>query len=326
VRPDRVASAAALAVLVGTTACLIDFGSLTRVQPLQETVVYGEEGPKILMLELDGLLTESPERSPFGDRPSVVADTQEMLDRSADEGDVVALLLRIRSPGGTVAASETLYHAILKWKQETGRPVVAHMQGLATSGGYYVAMSADHVVAHPTTITGSIGVVMMGLNLSGLMKKLGVENQTFTSGEFKDTGSPLRAMRPDERAQVQGVVDDLQARFLEVVDAGRPGLEAEEVGVLADGRIYTARQALETGLIDEIGFLEESVAATEMRAGIDRSRVVTYHRPNEYQNNLYSRSGLPPVQVVDVDLVDLAHWLVPAGFYYVWPPALGGPQ
>lgn len=315
-----------LACMVGLTGCIIDLGSLTTVQPLTETVVYGESGPKILMLEFEGLLTESPGRSPFGDRPSLVAHTQEVLDRAAEEDDIAALLLKIRSPGGTVSASEALHHMILEWKKETGKPVIAHMQGLAASGGYYISMTADHVVAEPTTITGSIGVVMVGLNVAGLMEKLGIQNQTFASGDFKDTGSPFRAMREDERALMQGVIDDLQTRFLEVVEAGRPSLEASEVHRLADGRIYTARQALDLGLIDQIGFIGETVEAAEQRAGIEESRVITYHRPNQYQNNLYSRGDLPPIQVVDVDLIDLANGLLPPGFYFIWPPALGGLQ
>jgi protease-4 len=122
---------------------------------------------------------------------------------------VVALLLRVNSPGGTVSASETLYHELERWKERSGKPVVAYLQGLATSGGYYVAMSADEVVAHPTAITGSIGVVMLGINVSGLMERFGVEDQTFTSGDFKDAGSALRPMRPEERAYFDEVIGDL---------------------------------------------------------------------------------------------------------------------
>jgi protease-4 len=274
------------------------------------------------MLELDGLLSESASRSPFGPRlPSVVGYVQEALDRAADEDDVVGLLLRIRSPGGTAAASETLLHAVQEWKAETGRPVVAHMQGIAASGGYYVSMAADHVVAHPTTITGSIGVMFAGLNFSGLMEKVGVANQTFTSGAYKDTGSPFRTMREDERLEIQRVIDDLHGRFRQVVDAGRPGLDAEAVARLADGRIYTAPQALEAGLIDQVGYLDDSVGALEERAGIGRSRVIVYHRPSEYRENLYTRSGYPALSL-DLDVIDLDRILLPAGFYYVWPPAL----
>lgn len=314
----------ALGILLTFSACTLDLGAFTRSQPLTESVVLGESGPKILMLELDGLLTESPRRLAFGSAPSLVARSREALERAREDDDVVALLLRIRSPGGTVAASETLYHLVLQFKEETGLPVVAQLQGLATSGGYYVAMAADQIVAHPTTITGSIGVILAGFNVAGLMEKLGVENQTFTSAQFKDTGSPLRRMRPDEREQLQSVVDDLYARFREVVAAGRPSLDEATIAKLADGRIFTARQALAVGLIDQIGYLEDSVDETEKRAGIEESRVVVYHSPRDYKQNLYSRPPIGPVQVVDVNLFDLGReWIAP-GFWYVWPPALWG--
>ncbi|MFQ5696882.1 MAG: signal peptide peptidase SppA [Myxococcota bacterium] len=312
-----------MSILLALSACTLDLGAFTRSQPLTETVVLGESGPKILMLELEGLLTESPRRRALGTAPSLVARAREALERAREDDDVAAVLLRIRSPGGTVAASETLYHLIEQFKKETGRPVTAQLQGLATSGGYYVAMAADHIVAHPTTITGSIGVLLAGVNVAGLMEKLGIQNQTLTSAEFKDAGSPLRPMRPDERAQLQSVIDDLYARFREVVAAGRPSLDEAAIAKLADGRIFTARQALAAGLIDEIGYLEDSVAETERRAGIEHSRVVVYHSPREYKQNLYSRAPVGPLQVVDVHLLDLGRQWIPPGFWYVWPPALG---
>jgi protease-4 len=302
------------------SACTVDLSSLTRVQPLEESVVQGESGPKIVLIEVDGLITERQERTPFGlSLPSRVARIREALDRAADDGDVAALLLRINSPGGSVSASDTLYHELHRWRAENGKPVIAYFQGLATSGGYYVAMASDRIIAHPTTITGSIGVVMLGLNLSGLMEKIGVEDQTFTAGRFKDSGSMLRPMREDERVQLQGIADDLHSRFREIVALGRPGLGESGVENVSDGRIFTARQAAEQGLVDEIGYLDDAIKAAEASAEIEESRVVTYHRPNEFRDNVYSRSGLPPVQVVDIDILNLARtWLDP-GFYYVWP-------
>jgi protease-4 len=298
--------------------------ALTRVQPLEETRVLGDSGPKIVLLEIDGVISEERQRAgTLGvDQPSLVARVREALDRAEKDDDVAALLLRIQSPGGTVSASETIHHEVQRWKQKTGRKAVAHLQGLATSGGYYVAMAADHVVAHPTTVTGSIGVIMIGLNFAGLMEKLGVSNQTLTSGDFKDSGSPFREMRPEERAHLQGVIDDLYGRFREVVAAGRPGLSPDALGQLADGRIFTARQALADGLIDEIGYLDSAVEATERLAQIDESRVVTYHRPSEYRDNVYSRGRLPPVQVVDIDILSLPHATLAPGFYYLWPALL----
>ncbi len=165
--------------------------------------------------------------------------------------------------------------------------------GVRASGGYYVAMAADRVLAHPTTVTGSIGVIFSGFNVSGLMEKLGVEDQTLTSGAFKDAGSPLRRMNAAERAQLPSVIDDLYEGFLEVVARGRPGLERAAIERLADGRIYSARQALALGLVDAIGYLPESVEAAKRGAGISgEARVVVYHRPRERRENLFSAEAV----------------------------------
>jgi protease-4 len=290
-------------------------------QPLAETTVFGESGPKILMLQIDGVLSEEPESTWYGlRRESPVARVREELDRARRDAEIAALLLRIDTPGGTVTASDLLYQEILRFKRERQLPVVAQLMGIATSGGYYVAMAADAVVAHPTTVTGSIGVLFAGVNLSGLMAKYGVADQTLTSGPFKDAGSPLRPMRPEERAQIQSVIDDMYQRFLEVVRQGRPQLAADQVARLADGRIYSAPQALANGLVDRIGDVEESVAIARARAGIAEARVVTYHRPREYRKNLYTAAAHP----LEAPLVD---WPAPRlplpqpAFLYLWAPS-----
>jgi protease-4 len=295
------------------------------IKPLEETVVLGEDGPKIVQLEIEGVITEASRqpRFPLEARESLIARLKEALDRAEKDDDVAALLLRIQSPGGTVSASETLYHEILEWKEETGRPVVAHLEGLATSGAYYVAMAADEVISHPTTVTGSIGVLFAGLNFSGLMEKLGVSNQNLTGGEYKDAGSPFRPMLAEERTQLQSVIDDFHARFREVVDRGRPELDRAAVDRLSDGRIFSAARALEVGLVDRIGYLEDAVEAAEKRAQIEESHVVAYHRPREYRNNLYSRPPSAPVPVVHVDLLSGVLEPLPPGFYFLWSGVLG---
>jgi protease-4 len=289
-------------------------------QPLVETTVFGESGPKILMLQIDGVLTDEPETTWYGlRRESPVARVREELDRARRDSEIAALLVRIDTPGGTVTASDLLYREILRFKRERSLPVVAELMGIAASGGYYVAMAADTLVAHPTTVTGSIGVLFAGVNLSGLMAKFGVADQTLTSGPFKDAGTPLRPMRPDERAQLQSVIDDMYQRFLEVVRQGRPRLSAEDVARLADGRIYSAPQALANGLVDRVGDIEDAVGVTRDRAGIAEARVVTYHRPREYRKNLYT-AELP----ADAPLVE---WPMPRvhvpqpAFLYLWAPA-----
>jgi protease-4 len=302
----------------------VPLGALGSAGALEESTVLGESGPKIAMIEVDGLLSDQPERGRLGlsSEPSVVSRIREALDLAARDREVSAVLLRIQSPGGTVSASETIHHEVLEWKERHDKPVVAFLNGLATSGGYYVAMAADEVIAHPTAITGSIGVILAGVNLSGLMERFGVSDQSIKSGPYKDSGSPLRPMEASDRAMLQEVVDELHERFRQVVDEGRPGMDAARVAELADGRIFTARQAHELGLVDALGHMDEAVRAAERRAGIPESRVVTYHRPGQLRETIYGRPPSTPVQIVDVDLLSVAPSTLPTGFYYLWPLAL----
>jgi len=191
------------------------------------------------------------------------------------------------------------------------------MMGVAASGGYYVAMAADEVRAYPSAVTGSIGVVMAGLNLSGLLEKVGVENQTLTTGAFKDAGSPLRDMQPEERAQLQSIIEDMFQSFLDVVDKGRPELDRAAIEKAADGRIYSARQAKALGLIDEVGDLPAAVEAIRTRASLDEDvSVVVYHRGSQVRENLFSNQLQTPA-TPDV------RQLLSAGrpnFLYLWSP------
>jgi protease-4 len=290
--------------------------------PLVETVVHGESGPKILMLSLDGILTSAPEATLFGSGESPLARAREELDKAREDDRIRALLVRIDSPGGTVSASDTLYREILRFKRERGVPVVAQMMGVAASGGYYVAMAADRVIAQPTSLTGSIGVIFGGVNLAGLMQKIGVENQTLVSGPYKDAGSMLRPMSDAERSQLQSVLMDMYDRFVTVVEAGRPELPPERIAALADGRVYSADQALEHGLVDEIGGIEDAVEAARLAAGLSEARVVSYHRPREYRSNLYSASL--PARGLDLSVSAGLPRLPGAAFLYLWSSGLPG--
>lgn len=308
-----------LALLMQTGCLTIELpGGLP--DPLVETIVSGETGQKILMVQLDGVLSGKPQSdSIFSPGESRIARLREELDRARKDDSVHALLLRINSPGGTASASDVIYSEIARFKQERGIPVVAQLMGIAASGGYYVAQAADHIVAQPTTVTGSIGVIFGGVNLTGLMEKVGIENQTLVSGPYKDAGSMTRRMSSEERAQLQSVLDDLFTRFLSVVGTGRPELDPATVDRLADGRIYSAAQALENGLVDELGGLSDAVAAAEEAAGLSSSRVVTYHRPHEYRSNLYSVASPP----VSLDFQWSTEWrkLLPSPtFLYLWTP------
>lgn len=290
-------------------------------EPLVETVVRGTGEAKILMLGIDGVMQEGTGPADFFGiaQESPISRLRDELDKAREDPGVRGVLLRINSPGGTVTAAEILYDEIQRFKRDRGIPIVAQFMGIAASGGYYVAMAADEIVAYPTTVTGSIGVVM-GLipNLSGLLEKIGATDQTFTSGPFKDSGSYLRPMRDDERAQLQSVIDDLHARFVDVVASGREKLNREDIEALADGRVYSARQAREVGLVDHIGDIEAAVDKLRERAGLRNARIVRYHRRSEYRANLYTRSNVPRAGLPS--LAPAWPRLRGPGFLYLWAP------
>lgn len=293
-----------------------------------ETVVRGKSGPKILLVEIDGVIGGAQSAvSLFGEEPySMIARVREVLDLAREDRDVRAVLLRIDSPGGTATASEQIYTEILRFRQERGVPVIAQFLTTATSGAYYIAMAADRIQAHPTTITGSIGVIFSSLSFAGLMEKIGVEDQTITGGTYKDAGSPFRRLSEVERAQLQAIVDDLHARFREIVALGRPQLSTEQIARFSEGQIYSARQALANGLIDQIGTLEDAVVWLEKRLGSEQSRVVTYHRPRDIRRNLYTQAANFPSLGANAASTSAEVWaleqleqvLARPGFQYLW--------
>lgn len=298
--PRSFLAALLLAAAASLTGCITLPALFEGRTPLTESVVDGTRGPKILLLDLDGLLTESSEAGAFGfgERESTLARLRSELDRAREDPELKAVVLRIQSPGGTVTASDVVYEEIRRFKQRKAIPVVAHLMGVAASGGYYAAMAADAVYAHPTTVTGSIGVLLSGVGFAGLFEKLGLEDQTIKAGERKDTGSPLRRMTAAERAQLQGVLDAMHARFRDVVaeSRARAGLTPERVRALADGRIFVASQALDAGLIDGIAYLPDTIEEAKRRAGLTDARVVLYHRSREWSENVYSHGPLGPVR------------------------------
>jgi protease-4 len=220
---------------------------------------------KVALIDISGVITSSEgvSRGITSSRSVVL-----QLENYADDSSVKAVVLRINSPGGTVVAAQEVYSAIKRIQEESGMVVVASMADIAASGGYYIACAADHVIASPGTLTGSIGVIMEFPNLEGLFGKIGVTTTTIKSGKFKDTGSAYRQMTGEERALLQELLDDVHEQFIDSVRAGRD-LPIEEVIALADGRIFTGKQALSLGLVDETGDLRKAILKAAELAGID---------------------------------------------------------
>jgi protease-4 len=182
----------------------------------------------------------------------------------AEDPNIKSLVVRINSPGGGVAPSQEIYRALKAFN----KPIVISMGSVAASGGLYIAAAGDVIVANPGTITGSIGVIMQSVEVSGAMEKLGLKSETITSGPYKDMGSPFRPLLDNERALLQSMVDEVYEQFVKDLSAGRVNMKADEVRRLADGRIYSGAEAQRLGLVDTLGGFEEAIRIAAQKGGL----------------------------------------------------------
>jgi protease-4 len=311
-----------LLCLVLLAGCIFNVSLVPQPGPLTEQAVSGEGRSKILLVDVSGLITGREKRGGLaGKTPSTVARIKEELDKAEKDGNIRGVIVRINSPGGTVTASDIIYHELREFRKKKGVPVYAVLMGIGASGGYYASLAADRIFAHPTTITGSIGVIAVKLNFEGLMKKIGVEEKSVKSGKLKDIFSPFRPDTPEERQILETIIGQLHARFVEAVAEGREGrLDRAAVKALADGRPYTAPQALEAKLIDDIGYLEDAVEAMKKSLGIERATVVAYRRPGEYKSTIYSTAPFEnsgTINIINMD-TDMLSGLSGVEFLYLW--------
>lgn len=327
---QRIPSAAALFVCLNLTGCAPWSLLITPVpsdRSLSEKVVLRESlwtGKKIALIDVSGILRNTRSASLIGvegDNP--VSQFKEQLDKAANDDAVRAVVLRINTPGGSVTASDIMHEEVRRFRSRTGRPVIACMMDLATSGGYYLACATDRIIAHPTSVTGSIGVIMIAPDLSGTMGKIGLRTNVIKSGALKDSGSPFREMNDQDRAVFQTMIDGMYARFLDVVAAGRTQLTREQIRELADGRVYTATEAKQKGLVDELGTLSDAIAAAKSACGLEGRSVVVvqYAESVDYRPNIYARSGEAPAQL-NIFNVQLPDWLSDPTPMYIWAPGL----
>ncbi len=226
---------------------------------------FGEEkaftfGDKIAVVDIKGVITSS-------------RGIVEQIERLKENNDVKAIILRINSPGGGVGPSQEIYREVLRAKEK--KKIIASMESVAASGGYYVACASDVIVANPGTITGSIGVVMEFSNVEDLLKKIGLRSYVIKSGKHKDIGSPLRKMTSEEKAILQGVIDSVHNQFVRAVAEGRD-MEERKVRQIADGRIFSGEQAKELGLVDRLGSLQDAIEIAAEMIGIEGKPVVIY--------------------------------------------------
>ena len=295
--------------------------------PLGETVIADPDHwlcrNKVAIIDVEGMIMNARVSGLLGSGENPVSLFRERLDAAADDKHVKAVVLRINSPGGAVTASDIMYQEVLNFRKETGKPVVACMMDIAASGAYYIAMGCDRVYAHPTTVTGSIGVIMSLYNATGLFAKLGVSSDPIKSGPNKDIGNPGRPMTEEERAILQGLVNSFYDQFVHVVVEGRH-LPEEQVRTLADGRVYSGIDAKKCGLVDEVGYLPDAIQAAKDLACIKDATIVGYDRCEGYRGSIYAGASKIPSQInVKLDVPGLPS-SNGAAFMYLWEP--GAPR
>ncbi|NQU42949.1 signal peptide peptidase SppA [bacterium] len=324
-----------LAVLASLTGCIfIPFqGPVRRRDMAVETLIEAQSiwtSDQVLLVSLDGLLDDEPREGGWFSRPSALVQLKDVLDYAESDHRVKALLLRVNSPGGQVTASDLIHQELKRFKEKTGVKIAVICMDLAASGGYYAAMAGDEIWALPTTVTGSIGVIAFFPEIGGLGRKIGLDMRVIKSGEYKDTGSMWREFSKGDREILQGVIDEMHERFVNIVVQGRPRLSEERVRELANGRIYTAKQALEAGLIDHVGNFDQAFEGAKRLAGIEDASLVACKYPGDYHGNYYAwarsnrgqvaESGpQPQINLFRLDLGESLHALG-TPFYYLWLP------
>jgi protease-4 len=312
----------ALLVLSG---CAVNLSLLPATKALEEKVLEGGGKPKVLLLDLDGVISfkEPTDSLKLGTSPSKVAFFREALLKAEHDPEIAGVIVRINSPGGSVAASDTIYHEIMTFRRKKKVPVYAYIMELGASGGYYVACASDRIFASPAAITGSIGVIAMKFNIGGLLSKIGVSDETYKSGPKKDFWSPFRPSTEQEKKMLQDIIDDLYGRFVGVVyENRRKVLSEQEVRSLADGRILTADEALRVKLIDKTAYLEDAIEDMKSALRLQKVRVVTYARPRTFKSNIYSEAPLQGPQVINLVSINAEELSLFSGvqFMYLWNP------
>lgn len=283
--------------LLGGQVQLAQAGAGTQ---MREEVIRGEGPDKVLVIDIDGVIAEEDGTpSPFAVGQRMVTEVKRRLEAAGKNDLVRAVVLRVDSPGGTISASDQIWKAITDFRERTELPLVVSMGATCASGGYYVSAPADVLIAEPTTITGSIGVLLTTFNVAALLERIGVEGVTIKAGARKDLLNMFEPLRPEDVAIMEGVVDDAYERFVDVVVKGRSkvGLTEERVRELADGRVYTAGQALEHKLIDELGYLDDAIERARELAQLPRAQAFRYRDEPSFLDVLAGRVSAPPLGI-----------------------------
>lgn len=248
---------------------LLTVGSVvvTQVFDADDDDFVLQTGSRVAVIPVEGIIDES-------------RDIIETLHRYRDQNNVRAIVIRINSPGGSVVPSQEIFEEIRKTRRESGKPIVASLDSVAASGGYYIAVGCDRIVANPGSLTGSIGVIAQWFNMEGLLNWARLKPETLMSGSLKDAGSPYRDLSPEERTYLQNIVSQLHRQFVEAVAEGRRGkMSRAEIEQVADGRVFVGEEARKLKLVDDLGNLQDAVQIAANLAGIRGTPRVLYPKP-----------------------------------------------
>jgi len=310
-------------LLISLTACSGPQVRLFREapEPLREFTLEGVGKDKILLIPVTGLISDMPKKGVLRTSPSLVEQVVLQLNKAEKDKQIKAVLLKINSPGGTITASDLLYHEIMLFKEKTGAKIIISMMDIAASGAYYMSLPADKIMAHPTSVTGSVGVIFLQPRVTGLMDKLGLGVDVKKFGKNKDMGSPFRESSEEEQKLLQKAVNDFGERFIRLVQKHR-NLDQRALTDVATGRIFLADDALKLGLVDTIGYLSDAVKESKKVAKVpDDARVIVYRRAEFPEDNYYNVAGVASedvsVSVISMDLLE--PFSLKTGFYYLWP-------
>jgi len=280
---------------------------------LTEVWSYGKGRIKAARIEFNGVILRDTDENFFGVTYDPVESVLREVRAATHDREGRAILLEVDSPGGAITPSDEIYAALQRFKaSRPGRKIVVFIRDMAASGGYYMASAGDWIIAEPTAMIGSIGVILQTLNWKGLSERIGLTDVTIKSGANKDLLNPFREVSPEQVGLLQAMLDDNFERFYGIVRASRK-LNDEQLRPLADGRVFSATMALESGLIDQVGYFEDAVAKTYELLGEDSVKIIRYKSKRGLWDELFAEARAP------FSLSRLARFTAPR-LMYLWKP------
>jgi protease-4 len=304
---------------------------------LKEEVVAAASGfweGKIAIIPIEGALSNSKGGGLIGTpTENAMSLFTQQLERAAADASVKAIVLRVNSPGGTVSSADAMYNMLCRFRKKTGKPIVSSMQEVGASGAYYLSCAADKIVAQPTSLVGSIGVIFESMEFSGTLDKIGARSWAITSGPLKEMGSPFKPLEPREQVVMQEMVEEYFERFVGIVATNRPIVEERRADVrdykkpdyagIFSGRIFSGLEGKKLGLVDQLGLLSDAIDLAKNLGKAPGAEVIIYRRPYGYSGSIYASSSLTPPKSsgATFDLPGVQSF-VPAGFYYMWRPGI----